>query len=75
MDQLPFEVQGELLRVLESGVVTPSDGGEPVPVDARVIAATRVSLQREVEAGRFRADLLYRLRIASLYLPPLGARA
>lgn len=74
VDQLPVDVQGELLRVLESGVVTPADGGEPVSADARIIAATHASLQREVEAGRFRADLLYRLRIASLYLPPLRAR-
>lgn len=74
VEQLPLDVQGELLRVLESGVVTPRDGDRPVPVDIRVIAATHASLQREVEAGRFRADLLYRLRIASLHLPPLRAR-
>jgi DNA-binding NtrC family response regulator len=74
VDQLPMEVQGELLRVLESGVVTPIDGDSPVSIDFRVIAASHVSLQKEVEAGHFRADLLYRLRIASIYLPPLRAR-
>jgi two-component system response regulator AtoC len=74
VEQLSPGVQGELLRVLESGMVTPSDGGKPAAIDARVIASTHASLQREVESGRFRPDLLYRLRIASLYLPPLRAR-
>lgn len=74
VEQLPLAVQGELLRVLESGVVTPIDGDRPVAVDTRIIAATHASLQHEVEAGRFRADLLYRLRVASLHLPPLRAR-
>lgn len=74
VEMLPLDVQGELLRVLETGMLTPHDGSAPVRVDTRVIAASHASMSEEVESGRLRADLLYRLRIASLYLPPLYAR-
>lgn len=72
--ELPEETQGYLLRTLESGLVTPRAGGAPVPVSVRVFSATRAPLEHAVEAGRFRADLMYRLRTVSLRLPPLRAR-
>ncbi len=71
---LPPDTQASLLRVLESGTVTPVDGGDPVPLDVRVVAATHRSFQVLVASGRFRADLMYRLRMVSLHLPPLRAR-
>ncbi len=74
VQDMPAAVQAELLRALESGFVTPRDGGAPTPVSGRVIASTHVSLQEEIEAGRFRADLGYRLRVVSMHLPPLRAR-
>jgi DNA-binding NtrC family response regulator len=72
--ELPHDAPGYLLRVLETGVATPIDGGPPAAVDVRTIATTRTSLDREVEEGRFRADLLVRLRTVSLEVPPLRAR-
>jgi DNA-binding NtrC family response regulator len=71
---LPNDTQGFLLRVLESGVVTPVDGGALVPVDVRTLATTSASLDRAVELGTFRPDLLMRLRTVSIEVPPLRAR-
>jgi transcriptional regulator with PAS, ATPase and Fis domain len=72
--ELPLELQAKLLRVLETRTVIPVGGRDPVPVDARLITATHRSLRREVEAGRFRADLMFRIRVVPLFLPPLRAR-
>jgi DNA-binding NtrC family response regulator len=72
--ELPHETQGYLLRVLESGFVTPIEGGAAVPIDVRTIATTSKSLDKEVEAGRLRADLLVRLRTLAIEIPPLRAR-
>lgn len=72
--ELPLELQAKLLRVLETRTVIPVGGREPVPVDVRIVAATHRSLRREVEAGRFRADLMFRLRVVPVFLPPLRAR-
>jgi transcriptional regulator with PAS, ATPase and Fis domain len=72
--ELPLELQAKLLRVLESRAVLPVGAREPVPVDVRIVAATHRSLRKEVEAGRFRADLMYRLRVIPIFLPPLRAR-
>jgi transcriptional regulator with PAS, ATPase and Fis domain len=72
--ELPLELQAKLLRVLETRVVLPVGGHEPVAVDVRVLSATHQALRREVEAGRFRADLMYRLRVIPLFLPPLRER-
>ena len=68
------EAQAKLLRALESGVIQRIGGNESVEVDVRVVAATNQDLRREVEAGRFREDLLFRLEGVPLHLPPLRER-
>ncbi|XXF78348.1 sigma 54-interacting transcriptional regulator [Myxococcaceae bacterium GXIMD 01537] len=72
--EMPPDLQAKMLRVLETRTIIPVGGREPVPVDVRIIAATHRPLRREVEAGRFRADLMYRLRVVPLFLPPLRQR-
>lgn len=72
--EIPLDVQAKLLRVLETHTVIPIGGREPRAVDVRVVSATHRALRKEVEAGRFRADLLYRLRVIPIFLPPLHER-
>jgi len=72
--ELPLELQAKLLRVLETHSVIPVGSVEPSAVDVRIVAATHQPLRTAVEQGRFRADLMYRLRIVPVFLPPLAAR-
>ncbi len=72
--ELPLELQTALLRALESREVRPVGGDAYVPVDVRVIAATNRNLDAESEAGRFRKDLLFRLAVARIKVPPLRSR-
>jgi len=72
--EMPVELQAKLLRVLETRTVIPVGGSEAVAVNVRIVAATHQSLRRAVERGTFRADLMYRLRVVPLFLPPLRAR-
>ncbi|MCU0656890.1 MAG: sigma 54-interacting transcriptional regulator [Polyangiaceae bacterium] len=72
--ELPLELQAKLLRVLETRTVIPVGAREPIPVDVRIVSATHQALRAEVEAKRFRADLMYRLRVIPLFLPPLRER-
>jgi transcriptional regulator with PAS, ATPase and Fis domain len=68
------EVQVALLRVLEEGEITRMGESCPRKVDVRVICATHHDLQEEVELGNFRADLMYRIRVVRVNLPPLRTR-
>jgi transcriptional regulator of acetoin/glycerol metabolism len=71
---MPLSLQARLLRVLQDRSVQPLGGGEPFPVDFRLICATNRSLREDVENGRFRQDLYYRVSGLSVQLPPLRAR-
>jgi DNA-binding NtrC family response regulator len=72
--ELPLDLQQRLLRVLETGAIARVGGAEPVGVDFRLVAATPRDLRAEIDAGRFREDLFYRLAEARVFLPPLRAR-
>ena len=72
--ELPLPAQAKLLRVLEQRTVTRLGGDRPIAISARVVAATHRDLEREVEAGRFRQDLFYRLNVHTLKVPPLRDR-
>ena len=72
--ELPLELQAKLLRVIEAHTVIPVGAREPIPVDVRIVSATHRALRKEVEAGRFRADLMYRLRVIPVFIPALRER-
>ncbi len=72
--EVPLELQAKLLRMLESRTIVPVGGRDPIPVDVRIVSATHRALRDEVEAGRFRADLMYRLRVIPVRLPALRER-
>ena len=71
---LPAPAQAKLLRALEQHEVQRVGATKPVAVDARVVAATNRNLEEEVKAGRFREDLLYRLNVHPIRVPPLRDR-
>lgn len=72
--EMPLDMQVKLLRVLEEGFITRLGGKRTIPVDVRIIASTNKDLEKEVESGKFRKDLYYRLNVLPLYVPPLRDR-
>ena len=71
---MSLKAQAKVLRVLEEQVVEPVGGRAGVEVDTRVVAATNKSLEEEIQAGRFRDDLFYRLNVVPIFVPPLRDR-
>jgi two-component system response regulator AtoC len=72
--EMPLEIQARLLRVLQERSFVPLGGTETVEVDVRVLSATHRSLREESRMHRFREDLMYRVRVVPLFLPPLAER-
>jgi two-component system nitrogen regulation response regulator NtrX len=71
---MSLAAQAKVLRALEQGVVTRVGGAKAIRVDVRVVAATNKELPAEIEAGRFREDLFYRLNVVPIHVPPLRER-
>ena len=71
---MSLDAQAKVLRALQEGMVTRIGASKTISVDVRVIAATNKNLEQEIEAGRFREDLYYRLNVVPIEVPPLGAR-
>ncbi|MDH4332514.1 MAG: sigma-54 dependent transcriptional regulator [Desulfobulbaceae bacterium] len=71
---MAMDLQAKLLRVLQEEEFVRVGGLEPIPLTARIVAATHCDLRRLVSEGRFREDLFYRLSVSSLHLPPLRER-
>jgi len=71
---MPFSIQAKILRLLQEKHIERLGGREPIPVDVRIIAATNRDLEAALTEGRFREDLYYRLKVVTLWLPPLRDR-
>jgi len=71
---IPLHLQVKLLRAIEESEILPVGGTTPIKIDVRIIAATNRNLMEEVEAGRFRDDLYYRLNVVEIKLPSLNER-
>ncbi|MCQ4286493.1 sigma-54 dependent transcriptional regulator [Pseudomonas stutzeri] len=75
IESMSLDVQVKLLRMLQERVVERLGGNQTIPLDIRVIAATKEDLRQASDQGRFRADLYYRLNVAPLRIPPLRERS
>ncbi len=74
VSEIPVEVQGKLLRVLEHGTIERLGSSKTITVDARIIASTNKDLEKAAQEGSFRSDLYYRLNVFSITVPPLRHR-
>jgi DNA-binding NtrC family response regulator len=74
VDDMPLAMQVKLLRVLQEKEIERLGGSRPIPVDVRMVAATKVDLMDAVREGEFREDLYWRLNVVNLQLPPLRER-
>ena len=74
ISELPIESQTTLLRVLQDHTITRIGGIKPVPIDVRIITATNKNLQEEIQKGKFRLDLFYRINVINIDIPPLRER-
>src|SRR5262245_58728258 len=72
--ELPLEVQGQLLQFLQERKIKRLGGTRTIGVDTRIVAATKINLEEEVKAGRFREDLYYQLNVLTVDMPPLAER-
>ncbi len=72
--EMPLDMQVKLLRVLQERKVRPVGGDEERPISARVVCATNRDLESEIDAGRFRQDLFYRINVVTIDAPPLRSR-
>lgn len=71
---MPLNLQAKLLRLLQEKSIERIGGRETIPVDVRIIAATNRDLEKAIAEGRFREDLYYRLKVVTIWLPPLRER-
>jgi transcriptional regulator with PAS, ATPase and Fis domain len=71
---MPFSIQAKILRLLQEKSIERLGGRETIPVDVRIIAATNRDLEAALSQGRFREDLYYRLKVVTIFLPPLRER-
>ena len=74
IESMPLNLQVKLLRVLQERSIERLGSNTAIPVDCRLVAASKADLKAEADAGRFRADLYYRLNVVSIDLPPLRQR-
>ena len=74
IDDFPLALQAKLLRVLESREIMHVGGTHPIPIDVRLITATKIDLKTLVERGIFRSDLYYRINVVPMVIPPLRER-
>ena len=72
--EIPIPLQAKLLRVLQEHEIRRIGGHTVQPIDVRVISATNINIEKQIEEGKFRSDLYYRLNLLDLYIPPLRER-
>jgi len=74
IENMPLQAQVKILRALSSSTINRIGGNKPIPINIRVIAASKKDLQEEIRKGSFREDLYYRINVIQLNIPPLRAR-
>lgn len=74
IENMPLQAQVKILRALSSSTINRIGGNKPIPINIRVIAASKKDLQDEIKKGSFREDLYYRINVVQINIPPLRAR-